>query len=84
VNPYGSGLHSRLAGVVITDVDAFVEDDEEDEGGKPMVNSALLDRIRQSRLGGQKEKSQALILFKPMPSPPGITGEMEVDKDRAV
>ena len=93
-----SSLRSRRSaadvprtGIVITDLDSFTEEDEE-EDGDVSINSALLDAIRSNTIDNSTKTptpapstSQALVLFRPLPIPDlrkeeegGRTEEVEV------
>ncbi|TFK44610.1 hypothetical protein BDQ12DRAFT_673271 [Crucibulum laeve] len=70
--------------IVITDLDSFTDEEEEDKTPGVSINPALLDRIHarsfKSMPGyGEGQDSQALVLYKPMPraaiaAPPAFHG----------
>lgn len=68
-------------GIIITDLDGFVESDEEhDLPSKDFeVHPAFLEQIRRQKLNSSAlptaSSSQALILFRPSPSLPTSTRE---------
>jgi hypothetical protein len=52
---------------VITDLDAFTQSDDEEEGQTLAVNTVLLDKIRANVVeASTPPTSQALVLFRPL------------------